>query len=600
MSYSPEQLARLRHLIRDHLDKNRVFDRVREMVEREAISEALASDRILQALSNEGVLSQVLEHVQEVDERGDPAEPSKNYLMFKLQGGKAFVDFMQPERTGRLQVCASFLDQRYISKKVPCSVEPEFDDQFLFTLAPPEATSVDFATLMKLRAAIHLTVIFETEGRREVLATRSVEWRVMLSTASLNFPVELTGTGTRGKITVGVLYFQADIMPRKARSLLITDRLVNEQLSLEKKRERDVTHSFFEYANEWWQDYKQIRPSHEKRLVKIYAETEDGSYKAVSALVQPLKANRMLDSPLQAARFVSLFPLEREETPGGTRNEVWYNMHTFMSRGAGDCEDHAVLLASLLLGFGLDAYVCVGTSGEGPHAWVFTRGGEKPMFWESLTGMRMPIDDPRVHRMFFKIACVFNYKAFYANTQVVDVVSSVNWDLDDDTAWKAMDPEMISGLLPAPRYLPLAPPRPDTHLLEAEMELKLREHLTAYRNRLDLMSIWDNDLSYLLSPALYNYELERVGSVTFGRDEFQQSIKNHVPQGHTFKAYPAQFAHNDCTKITASLTQAAVAQDILSTRGDTVRFALRIKVVSYPEDRLAVWLMLAVRYRTVT
>lgn len=68
---------------------------------------------------------------------------------------------------------------------------------------------------------------------------------------------------------------------------------------------------------------------------------------------------------------------------------------------AGDVEDHAMLLCSLLLGFGLDAWICIGTTGEGAHAWVMTinneaeskssklskmHGGRKITFWESLTG----------------------------------------------------------------------------------------------------------------------------------------------------------------------------------------------------------------------
>ena len=56
-----------------------------------------------------------------------------------------------------------------------------------------------------------------------------------------------------------------------------------------------------------------------------------------------------------------------------------------------DCEDHAVLLCSLLLGFGQDAYVCVGTKAKGlPHAWVMTRGHSNTTvtFWESITGQR--------------------------------------------------------------------------------------------------------------------------------------------------------------------------------------------------------------------
>ena len=55
-----------------------------------------------------------------------------------------------------------------------------------------------------------------------------------------------------------------------------------------------------------------------------------------------------------------------------------------------DCEDHALLLCSLLLGYGLDAYVCVGTKSKGAvHAWVMTVTVDGIVsFWESLNGHR--------------------------------------------------------------------------------------------------------------------------------------------------------------------------------------------------------------------
>lgn len=55
-----------------------------------------------------------------------------------------------------------------------------------------------------------------------------------------------------------------------------------------------------------------------------------------------------------------------------------------------DCEDHAILLCNLLLGFGLDAYVTIGTKSNGvAHSWVTTisPSGEV-VFWESLTAQR--------------------------------------------------------------------------------------------------------------------------------------------------------------------------------------------------------------------
>ena len=55
-----------------------------------------------------------------------------------------------------------------------------------------------------------------------------------------------------------------------------------------------------------------------------------------------------------------------------------------------DVEDHAVLLCSLLLGFGLDAYVCIGTKVKGlTHCWVLTIASDGSiLFWESLTAQR--------------------------------------------------------------------------------------------------------------------------------------------------------------------------------------------------------------------
>jgi hypothetical protein len=50
-----------------------------------------------------------------------------------------------------------------------------------------------------------------------------------------------------------------------------------------------------------------------------------------------------------------------------------------------------------------------------------------------------------------------------------------------------------------------------------------------------IATIWDDDFSYVLSPALSAYESERVTGVCYGNDEFQQAIKKHIPIGHVFK-----------------------------------------------------------------
>jgi hypothetical protein len=61
--------------------------------------------------------------------------------------------------------------------------------------------------------------------------------------------------------------------------------------------------------------------------------------------------------------------------------DIWHSPYTFIGKGYGDVADHALLLCSLLLGFGLNAFVVVGTKRDQdnpehhvPHVWVGWRG----------------------------------------------------------------------------------------------------------------------------------------------------------------------------------------------------------------------------------
>lgn len=90
------------------------------------------------------------------------------------------------------------------------------------------------------------------------------------------------------------------------------------------------------------------------------------------------------------------------------------------------------------------------------------------------------------------------------------------------------------------------------------------------------------------------------GGSTFANDEFQASIKNHVPEGHTFKAFPIQFTHYDIERMIHHIYNNKVGKDIIMVRGsDQVKHALRVKVVVYPENIVAVWVIIAVRFRSI-
>ena len=43
-------------------------------------------------------------------------------------------------------------------------------------------------------------------------------------------------------------------------------------------------------------------------------------------------ADRLLESPLHAARFVSLIPFSRIEKAGAEKVEIWHSMQSFLAR----------------------------------------------------------------------------------------------------------------------------------------------------------------------------------------------------------------------------------------------------------------------------
>lgn len=163
--------------------------------------------------------------------------------------------------------------------------------------------------------------------------------------------------------------------------------------------------------------------------------------------------------------------------------------------------------------------------------------------------------------------------------------------------WKSMSRQMINGLQPANGVGYLMPSLnvsvPDE---EKTLEKILRDKIAGIRKNDggNLNTSWDNQLSYLLQTALSNYEFERIskfyfnrfnslfmlGGSTFANEEFQASIKNHVPEGHTFKAFPIQFTHFDTERMIHHIYSNKVGKEIMMVRGsDQVKHAIRVKVV---------------------
>uniref|UniRef100_A0A2R9AFU4 Centrosomal protein of 76 kDa n=1 Tax=Pan paniscus TaxID=9597 RepID=A0A2R9AFU4_PANPA len=576
MSLPPEKASELKQLIHQQLSKMDVHGRIREILA-ETIREELAPDQqhlstedLIKALRRRGIIDDVMKELNFVTDSVEQELPS--------------------------------------SPKQPIC----FDRQSTLKKVRDGTRMADSTTMLSISDPIHM-VLIKTDifGETTLVASYFLEWRSVLGSENgvTSLTVELMGVGTESKVSVGILNIKLEMYPPLNQTL--SQEVVNTQLALERQKTAEKERLFLVYAKQWWREYLQIRPSHNSRLVKIFAQDENGINRPVCSYVKPLRAGRLLDTPRQAARFVNVLGYERAPViGGGGKQEQWCTLLAFLCRNKGDCEDHANLLCSLLLGYGLEAFVCVGTKAKGvPHAWVMTFLIYK-IFFRYIHKPTNP-DEPPVAEQpkplypYRTIGCVFNHQMFLGNCQPSDAVETCVFDLNDESKWKPMSEEAIKSVC-APGATTSLPPFPplcastiDASVTSNEIEMQLRLLVSEHRKDLGLTTVWEDQLSYLLSPALASYEFERTTSISAGNEEFQDAIRRAVPDGHTFKGFPIHFVYRNARRAFATCLRSPFCEEIICCRGDQVRLAVRVRVFTYPESACAVWIMFACKYRSV-
>jgi hypothetical protein len=181
--------------------------------------------------------------------------------------------------------------------------------------------------------------------------------------------------------------------------------------------------NLYQIARSWWTKSIETYPHIQNHVFKIIAEDELGYHRSVCSLLHPIEPHRNLINPKFSARYVSLIPFRRDIGLTGGRVETWRSCHATMCRLQGDVEDHAILLCSMLMGWGLDAWIGLGTIVSPtqsdsqnpnhsttttrkefihrPYCWVITfdrNSSEdsndkepKVMFWEAVSGKQYDI-----------------------------------------------------------------------------------------------------------------------------------------------------------------------------------------------------------------
>eukprot|EP01022_Parablepharisma_sp_SALTPOND_P025469 TRINITY_DN594_c0_g1_i1.p1 TRINITY_DN594_c0_g1~~TRINITY_DN594_c0_g1_i1.p1 ORF type:complete len:663 (-),score=32.86 TRINITY_DN594_c0_g1_i1:2653-4641(-) len=637
-SYSGEPIEEIKSMITSQAQSLSAYNSLKEKLKAELGSREPTREEVLDYIKQQDIAEDILKSIKE--ETGKkPAEAvpvplSEDSVGLKVQilQGKDFWDYAENPGEKSLFCAVSFFGQRYVTKPVQASLNPVFNEVLVFEIKGKAGGKVDLGKLASSNNPLHVVMIEQNNKTRKrvLIGTKKVDWRHVLHAKSIEQEAVFNKMDLQKKDPLGVLsvWFREVIGMHRYKWICQKDyQKLSQFLSIQWYNSLNMKQNITQISrkpltntlpNGGTTSSKSANPTKSVLFLSLLTLTTATSrtfpfclivyraYRPVNSLLLPLQSSRLLESPFHAFRFVSLIPFDRAETLGGKRIERWHTFHSFLAKGSGDVEDHCTLFCSLLLGFGLDAYIAVGTAGDESHVWVLTRVQKlgSPLktitFWETMTGQRLDLDDPRVSKFYKSISCVFSAGKFYANIQADDRVANVYYDFENDMHWKAMTSESMQLISTWNFPVPLLPPKVNSLTLAEKVETFVKEKLVDYRMSAMLASsTFDESLSYMLGPALSNYELERVCGLTFGNDEFKAAITQAVPDGHMFKAFPIQTQGADPQKVFAGLMQNKVAREILDTKGDLVRFAVRAKVTVYPEDVVAIWTILAVRYRAV-
>ncbi|CEL97989.1 unnamed protein product [Vitrella brassicaformis CCMP3155] len=629
-----------------------------------------------------------------------PGGPSW-YLLVRLKGGKAFVDYLEvqdfPDSVFVLHL--SFWDQRFRSKPTAIRSEPKFDDHFFLEL--PELQRSPLTTLLGKKLPLHFVITREdpysahktraapTDGesvaggsgaseaghfyRSTVIASQPVDWREVLCKGQMTLAIELRGVGEKAQLNLGLLLVELSIVPQVSDGgdgdpELLQTREVETQLSLELNRRSEQHRAFFELTDKWWRAYCAMHPSFDQRLVKLSAENENRVYFPVTSFLAPCLASdggtggrdglaalisTHIDTPYQAARFVSLFRDEElRSSASHCACDVWHTLPAVLARGRATTAERALLLCSLLLGFAMDAWVAIGLESDGrAHLWVITREWKADLrhgtHWEPATGDRYHSSDPHLASLYPAIHCVFNRSALYANCQLDDRPSATHLAFEEDpAAWHPLTAPLVTA--PALRMYTEEGPsmgqggsavmgrgpgvtdlalrswwradkgEPGTFcrstLTEERVESYLCGCIADYRRAtVKADTVFDPLLRHLLSTPLYSYELTahvpeldassamRAGRPPPAKDHarcFQDVIKGVCGHESVFKGLPLSFPHAESRLFFPTFLGHPEGRAILDlpVGGAKALYAVKCRIFRYPEDILAVRVMIAVRH----
>ncbi|KAI8999975.1 hypothetical protein BC832DRAFT_563214 [Gaertneriomyces semiglobifer] len=324
------------------------------------------------------------------------------------------------------------------------------------------------------------------------------------------------------------------------------------------------------------------------REITLTTSTLSGQTTFTTRFIRPQKPPPTLPHTLPSLlRYVSLIPYLASRTLyAASSHRIWATTDQFLSIGAGDLAEHAVLLCNYLKYAGVKAWVVLGRDvPRGRTAWVLVCDEEGWKVCNPVEGDVFDVGDrwcPLV-----EVGCVFDETNVWANLQQYADPARITFDFDNTRHWKPFVsrgmrvPELTSVQIEEPLYHPIDNER--LQELEAYLEESVVDAVEDWRGT--QMTRWNRLVSRTFAGLLPTFE----SSLCTPNPTAPIPDLSRIRTVYKLKGSPLSVPYTDASAVISAVN----ATNVHASVDEDVEFACAVWCSAYPGNVIGVWVWVA-------
>lgn len=369
---------------------------------------------------------------------------------------------------------------------------------------------------------------------------------------------------------------------------------------------------------------RRFEQAHSKHYVRVLATDMDGKSVLLNRYLRPQNPppdptegdislewleggsdQPPMDTIDKVARFVSLIPFIEDRMQVSGAEDMWCTSQEFLGLGAGDWEEHAILLANYFQWIeehhpskdgAWSTYLCTGNAiveGESVYVVRMHQRSGSVVLWNAADGIAYNAKDERCPLV--RVGMLANSKNCWANVQKMAEPWKISWAIGNPKMWAPlwtsstpMPSEMVpfedrqTGLLV---YQPTSPTFVDE--LENEINTMLRDqfrkwHKGITRTNHQAMNHFKDLLAGMEAEYMNRHEEGDLARTQ--RDALKKTLR-----GHTVHGFPLNMPFRDIDSVLRAVKNSGVH----NVDSDKATFAHVCRVFAYPNSILSVWVYVA-------